>query len=62
MEELKTVNKFRVFNVYCEGGDIITVKAPQNKVTTATALKYAYHWVKMQHQKKVSVIAVQGVK
>lgn len=62
MEEIKTSNKFRVFKVYCECGDVIIVKAPQNKVTTATALKYASHWVKMQHQKQVSVVAVEGVK
>lgn len=62
MGEIKTSNKFRVFKVYCVGGDVIIVKAPQNKVTTATALKYASHWVKMQHQKQVSVIAVKGVK
>lgn len=62
MEEIKTTNKFRVFKVYCEGSDVIIVKAPQNKVTTATALKYASHWVKMQHQKQVSVVAVEGVK
>ena len=62
MEEIKTTSKFRVFKVFCEGGDVIIVKAPQNKVTIATALKYASHWVKMQHQKQVSVVAVQGVK
>ena len=62
MEEIKTTNKFRVFKVYCEGSDVIIVQAPQNKVTTATALKYASHWVKMQHQKQVSVVAVEGVK
>lgn len=59
--EVLIKDKFRTYEVITNNG-IFVVKTPQTKVTPTTALKYASHWLKMQHNvSDVKIVAVKGV-